>query len=66
MRPEQVVRPGDVVRCKVTSVDPEKARVVLSLKRMQVSRPCLHLPCLPLQYSAACAAWHVEVNARFP
>ena len=27
MRPEQVVRPGDVVQCKVTSVDQEKARV---------------------------------------
>jgi S1 RNA binding domain len=43
MRPEQVVRPGDVVQCKVTSVDPEKARVTLSLKRMQVcirARPC--------------------------
>lgn len=36
MRPEQVVRPGDVVQCKVTSVDQEKARVQLSLKRMQV------------------------------
>lgn len=36
MRPEQVVRPGDKVQCKVTSVDQEKARVQLSLKRMQV------------------------------
>lgn len=35
MRPEQVVRPGDKVQCKVTSVDQEKARVQLSLKRMQ-------------------------------
>jgi ribosomal protein S1 len=38
MRPEQVVRPGDKVQCKVTSVDQEKARVQLSLKRMQVQQ----------------------------
>ena len=44
MRPEQVVRPGDVVQCKVTSVDQEKARVQLSLKRMQVPPQCRRSP----------------------
>lgn len=43
MRPEQVVRPGDVVRCKVTTVDADRARVNLSLKRMQVKMAMLQL-----------------------
>lgn len=47
MRPEQVVRPGDIVKCKVTAVDFDRARVNLSLKRMQVLLSCC-LACLLL------------------
>ncbi len=45
MRPEQVVQPGQTVSAVVVDVDRTRARIALSLKRMQ-ARPAPHVSCI--------------------